>query len=193
MLLLPLQRGALHSERSRQGMTLIEVMVSILILTLCTWMLSTTLMASAHHADAKRERALAVAGATNLLEHLHALPFEKVFALYNESPEDDPQHPGAAPGAHFHIVGLEATPADQDGHVGRIQLPSPGPALLEDTEDERLGLPRDLDGDLFIDQKDHAENYMVLPLLIEVEWQGSAGRRVFRLQTILSGIGRYDQ
>ncbi|MBL6721157.1 MAG: prepilin-type N-terminal cleavage/methylation domain-containing protein, partial [Planctomycetes bacterium] len=42
--------------RARRGMTLVEVMVSVFVLTLCTWMLSTTLMASARHAENKRER-----------------------------------------------------------------------------------------------------------------------------------------
>ena len=194
MLLSSSRRSALlHRVRSNQGMTLIEVMVSVLVLTLCTWMLSTTLMASAHHADSKRERALAVNSATNLLEYLHALPFDQVFALYNESPEDDPLGPGTAPGSHFPVEGLEPLLKDADGFVGRLLLPSPGPSLREDTDNKRLGLPRDLNGDLNVDEEDHGGDYLILPLVIEVEWQGSAGRRIFNLETILSGIGRHDQ
>jgi hypothetical protein len=44
-----------------------------------------------------------------------------------------------------------------------------------------------------VDEEDHGGDYLVLPLGIEVEWQGSAGRRLFNLETILSGIGRHDQ
>jgi prepilin-type N-terminal cleavage/methylation domain-containing protein len=192
LLSLPRQR-ALHANHANQGMTLIEVMVSVFVLTLCTWMLSTTLMASAHHAETKRERALAVASAANLLEHMHAIPFEQLFARFNENPLDDPKGPQTAPGAHFAVDGLSALASDTDGFVGRVYIPAVDNDLREDTLDEMLGLPRDLNGDLFIDADDHSHDYIVLPVVIKVEWQGMSGRRTFSLETVLSGIRRHDQ
>ena len=178
----------LSSPRARRGMTLVEVMVSVFVLTLCTWMLSTTLMASARHAENKRERAWAVEAATNLVERMHGLPFEEVFARYNASTADDPDE--ACPGPHFPVEGLAPTPDDEDGFVGRVWLPGPGPELREDLDLLELGLPRDLNGDLVVDAADHADDHRLLPVMVEVCWSSGGGLRRFRVETVLSSLER---
>ncbi len=49
--------------------------------------------------------------------------------------------------------------------------------LREDYVDARMGMPRDLNGDNFIDDLDHVEDYIVLPVHIEIEWRGRFGPR----------------
>lgn len=171
-------------------MTLIEVMVSVLVLTLCSWMLSTTLMASSRHAENKRQQAYASEACFNLLEDLHALSFREVFARYNADPSDDPEGPGTSPGAHFIVLGLDARIDDEDGFVGRIHLPSAGPGLFEDGEDSSLEMPRDLNGDLLIDGRDHKGDYEVLPIAVEVEWSSAGADRRFFVETVLAHSAR---
>lgn len=174
-------------------MTLVEVMVSVLVLTLCTWMLSTTLMASSRHAENKREQAWASAACFNVVEDLHAVAFEEVFVRFNDVLEDDLPGAGSGTAGHFDVEGLQPLPGDADGHVGRIRLPSSQGLLREDTVDERLGMPRDLDGDLRVDGEDHSQDYALLPVVVEVEWQSASGRRTFFVETVLSGPRRNER
>lgn len=62
--------------------------------------------------------------------------------------------------------------------------------LREDFEDEELGLPRDLNGDNILDDLDHADDYLILPVRIRLEWQGVAGTRRFELFTMLCDVRR---
>ena len=58
--------------------------------------------------------------------------------------------------------------------------------LREDYHDPELGLPRDLNGDSIIDAEDHAEDYILLPVLIRVEWAGRFGPRTYDTHTMLA-------
>ncbi len=58
--------------------------------------------------------------------------------------------------------------------------------LREDFQNAALGMPRDLNGDSMIDAADHAEDYILLPILIRVEWQGAHGPRVMELHSMLT-------
>lgn len=64
--------------------------------------------------------------------------------------------------------------------------------LREDLQDPSLGMPRDLDGDNVIDAKNHALDYLVLPVRIELEWQSSSGVRRFSITTQLTDFRRED-
>lgn len=57
--------------------------------------------------------------------------------------------------------------------------------LLETFEDERLGMPRDLNGDSIIDDLDHSQDYIILPVRVRVEWQGNHGSRSLEICTML--------
>ena len=58
--------------------------------------------------------------------------------------------------------------------------------LREDFDNALLGLPRDLDGDNLVDFANHAKNYILLPILIRVEWQGAHGPRVYDIHSMLT-------
>lgn len=49
--------------------------------------------------------------------------------------------------------------------------------LREDTVDPNLGMPRDLNGDGVIDGLNHASDYVILPVRIEVKWSESGADR----------------
>ncbi len=74
------------------------------------------------------------------------------------------------------------------GKLGGIAGGSP-PAtweLREDYQDEELSLPRDLNGDSILDSLDHSDDYILLPILIRVKWQGRYGPRVYEVYTMLA-------
>jgi hypothetical protein len=64
--------------------------------------------------------------------------------------------------------------------------PAPSWELREDYQDEELGLPRDLNGDSILDSLDHKKDYILLPVLIRVKWQGNTGPRVYEVYTMLA-------
>jgi prepilin-type N-terminal cleavage/methylation domain-containing protein len=182
-----------QSNLRETGMTLVEVMVALVILTVSTYMLSSTIMAAVAHSEIKRERALAVEAAMNMLESMRAQPFAELHARYNSDPEDDPNGVGTAPGSGFHAVGLDPMTGDADGLVGRILLPSMTKALKEDCYLPELGMPRDLDGDMQIDKDDHALDYMILPVKVTIEWQGGSGRRSFEMSTMFTEMRKIGE
>jgi hypothetical protein len=60
--------------------------------------------------------------------------------------------------------------------------------LREDFVDANLGMPRDLNGDSIVDNKDHSEDYILLPVHIRIEWQGSNGRRWLDVYSMLTDL-----
>lgn len=182
----------LSTDPQRTGMTLVEVMVALVILTVSTFMLSSTITAAVAHSEIKRERALAVEAAMNTLEAMRAHPFSDLHALYNDDPADDPDGAGTGQGMHFVAQGLEVLDDDVDGFCGRVMLPSSTFELFENVENLDLGMPRDLDGDLQIDEDDHALDYMILPVKVLIEWRGAGGRRVFEMSTMFALMRKED-
>jgi len=160
------------------------------ILTVCGYLLSSTITATMAHAVAKREMILAAQAARNILEDMRNAKFAELYALYNDDPDDDPDGPGTAPGADFGILGLDPREGDPDGMVGRITLPASSGPLLETVEAAGLTMPRDLNGDAHVDDADHSSDYIVLPVIVTIEWDGFAGPRTLRMQTMLADLTR---
>jgi hypothetical protein len=65
--------------------------------------------------------------------------------------------------------------------------------LREDFVDERLGMPRDLNGDNIIDDKDHSEDYILLPVCVTIDWQGANGPQRCRVYTMLADYTKLDE
>lgn len=160
------------------------------ILTVCGYLLSSTITATMAHAVAKREMILAAQAARNILEDMRNEKFAELYALYNDDPNDDPDGVGTGHGGDFGILGLDALEGDADGMAGRITLPASSGALLETFEAPGLGMPRDLNGDARVDGEDHSADYIVLPVIVTIEWDGFAGPRTLRMQTMLADLTR---
>ena len=185
-----LQRRTLPIGTSRtRGMTLLEVTISIAVMTIAMAMFSSVITTTTRIGTEKRLASVASHAARSQLERLRCQPFAQVWRLYNESGADDPAGLGTGPGPHFEVPGLEPRPGDADGFVGRVVLPSAGKRLLESTLDERFGLPRDLNGDTLVDELDHALDYEILPVMVELEWNTPLGPRRLEMHTMLAGYG----
>lgn len=179
-------------KSARRGFTIIEVTISILVLTVAAYILSSTIGATLAHTVAKREQATAVEAAMNTLEALRAAPFIDVFALYDSNAANDPLGPGTAPGPTFAVPGLEpiVEPGGAVRPIGRIILPETRGQLREDADEPDLGLPRDLNGDLIVDSLDHVGDYLLLPAIVRIEWSGRHGARRFEMATQLVDLQR---
>ena len=92
------------------------------------------------------------------------------------------------PGSSFAVRGLDPTDGDADGLVGEIRFPvEPGGLeLREDLVDESLGMPQDLNGDGFVDDQDHADDYRLLPVSVTLRWKGTLRVQTFELRTLLA-------
>lgn len=174
-------------------MTLLEVMVAVLVLSVAVYILTSTVMASVHHSIAKGQRTLAVQGAMNAIERIRALPQQDVFAEYNTVTTDDPYGAGTGRGRYFDVEGLDGVRNAQGEvqPVGQILLPGRGAMLIESMNQPEFGLPRDLDGNMSIDSEDCCDSYIVLPIIVRMEWQSRTGTRSFEMATMLADLAKW--
>jgi type II secretory pathway pseudopilin PulG len=175
-----------HRAEQEGGWTFVEVMIALVVLTVGVVSFLISLTSSMQLSAAGHERDLATNAARQILEQMRTEPFSKIFSLYNEDVNDDPAGVGTAPGADFDVTGLEAKAADGDGKPGEVIFPMSGTELREDIADTLLGMPRDLNADAVIDAVDHAGDYLVLPVVIRVEWIGVAGEETLEIRTLLT-------
>ena len=178
-----------HKHSNRSGLTIVEVMIAMAILGVMFLAISRSLMGSVKLNEVTRESALAQQGMDAVLESLGGADFASTFQRYNSVASDDPAT-GPSPGPDFVVPGLQPLPEDADGRVGRIVLPEvmtpEGLELREDLDIPELGMPRDLNGDGGIDDVDHATDYKVLPVLLQLDWRGQSGHRQTVARTILA-------
>lgn len=175
-------------------MTLIEIMVSLLIITVASYILTSTIMASVAHSASKAEKNVAAEAATNMIERIRACPPQDIYALYNDFAGDDPYGPGTAPGATFDVPGLDPQ-LDARGNplpLGTILMPGVAGVLDETVANARFGLPRDLDGSMFIEAGDVADSYLLLPVTVQVNWLGRLGPRKVEIATVVVDSQRME-
>ncbi len=183
-------------RRAASGMTLVEICIAMPIVLVALAMLLETIAAGSGLREVGREEWLASSVAQDTLERMRNEELRDLFRLYNADPFDDPGGPGTAPGHRFEVEGLLPREDSPDGMTGEIVLPTRnvGTAVVpvwevrEDLVDERLGTPRDLNGDSVVDDEDHADDYILLPVQIVLQWRGNLGKREFRLHTVLSEL-----
>ena len=179
-------------------MTLIELVLVLGILAMAFGMLSSTMIANSRQRSVNRESAMAAGAARDLFEEILNEQHGEVYALYNADPNDDPGGAGSAPGNRFAIAGLSPLPETPDGLVGEVVFPALSPEageweLREDFVDDDLGMPRDLNGDSIVDDLDHADDYLILPVRIELEWQGRFGARRMSVSMMLANIRKEQE
>ena len=139
-----------------------------------------------------RQMSLATDGARQVVSDLQGVGFEEVFGRFNSTRNGNLLGDRAITAGGFAIDGLDPLPGDADGLVGQIRFPEVLPAgggvqLREDVVDPDFGSPRDLNGDGVVgDALDHAGDYRVLPVVIEVDWRGPAGPAHVEFKTVLS-------
>ncbi len=177
-------------------MTLIEVTVALVIFGVAAGMLLHVLTNSQMLRRLNREQQIAASAAQNMMEEIRNTPFRDIVRQHDRDPFNDLDGPGTAQGWSFQVDGLDAMVGSEGGVAGEIVLPliNIGTDILpvwqvrEDIGDERLGLPRDLNGDILVDSNDHSDDYSILPVVVIVRWNGYKGERTLRLFSSLTQI-----
>ena len=156
------------------GFSLVELMVGMTVLVIATGAVASTLVATNELSATSEEIGSALETISNRMEEMRATEFSDIFSTYNTAPGDDPDGNGSAPGSTFAVRGMDQWPGDAS--VGLITFPGDGSELREDFVDRELGMPRDLNGDGVIDARNHASDYIILPVRVRVRWTGRSGR-----------------
>jgi hypothetical protein len=180
------EKGA--TARRRGGFTLIETCISVGVMTIAMICYSSVVASSTRMGADTRHASIAAHAARSVLESMRCQPFADAGRLYDSDPTNDPGGPGTAPGKWFEVEGLDPVTDDPDGPVGEVILPEVERQLREDSTDETLGMPRDLDGDTLIDDLDHASDYRILPVLVRIRWKGPLGERTLDMYTMLAPV-----
>lgn len=177
--------------RRSAGFSLVEVMFALTILTISAVGVSGYFTAVPRLLDAAQRQRIVMDETLGIYEELRGEDFETIFVRYNDSTTDDPA--GAnSPGNTRTLDESSRVLGDGSAIPATITLDFPTPTgnpglLREDQVDPSLGLPRDLNGDGVIDSSNHASDYVVLPVRINVSWF-DAGQRKTRSETVvLSG------
>ena len=157
---------------------------------------SSTVLATARMREITRGNTVAIAAARTTLALLRAVAFRAVFARFNSDPSDDPGGVGTAPGSTFPVPDLELLPGVDAPVLGTIIFPvvqrgggeNPGFRLSEENQNERLGMPRDLNGDSRIDGDPREDDYRILPIQVLIAWHDRSGDREARVYSTLAGF-----
>lgn len=186
------ESGIATPQSARAGFGLLEVMVSLSVLTIALLAFSQAILMSLAASQVQREQGIARDAARQMIERMQAETFSEVFARYNATAADDPGA-GNLFAAAFAVTGLQAQANDADGLVGEIWFPTgaaPGGVgvLREDLPDARFGTPRDLNADGVVDGLDHSGDYRLLPVAIRLQWRGRAGNSSLEFRTYLADI-----
>jgi len=172
-------------------MSILEVLIAFTVLMGGLLGFARALVSTMGASTTSHEATLGREAARRMLEDLRSQAFAEVFVRFNDDPQDDPGGVGTAPGKNFAVDGLTAWSGDPDGLAGEILFPvnvaTPG-VLREDVNLPRLGMPRDLTGEGVIDAADHSGDYLLLPVVVRVEWRSAAGRGRVELRTMLGDL-----
>jgi prepilin-type N-terminal cleavage/methylation domain-containing protein len=171
-------RGS-RSRPTQAGFSLIEAMVVAAILAIGALSLSAVQVQSMSLTRSSRETSAARQAARLAFERIHEVPVAYAFASFNDDKSDDPGGVGTAPGASF-TIDTDAGPMNC-----RIDFPTVSGTVREDVVLPRFGMPRDLNGDGAIDSRDHAKDYLVLPVRVRITWSGAKGAREFDVHAML--------
>ena len=147
-----------------------------------------TITSTATLARSNEETTRAYQAAREAVEQLMSANASVLFALYNDTPLDDPPPPGGLPAKNFDVFGLDPVEGDPDGLVGSVLVPvdAGNPLQLrENRRDESFGLPRDLNADGVMDNNDHSGDYVLLPMRVRLDWQGISGERHLELDLLV--------
>jgi len=164
------------------GLGLVEILIASTVLVIALLALLSVAGNSIRLDAVNRETALASDAVRMKLEMIRSVPLMHTFARFNETGTDDPLGPDTAEGSRFEVT-LEAHGLGLDGEIF-FPISDTG-ELREDVVIPEMGMPCDLNGDGLIDDVDHRDDYLILPVLVRLQWQGTSGAREVSLAGVL--------
>lgn len=182
-------RTSFHPRGSgpRAGFGLVDICVALFVLSASLGVLVGAVFSGIRLARTDEETAKASQALRMTLARIGSLPARDAFAVLNAEDADDL---AGQTSAAYLALGEELM-TDRDGNPVTIQVTFPvdeaNPGVVrEDLELPALGMPRDLDGDGEIDSNDHADDLVILPVLLRLDWEGASGPQSVQMATILS-------
>ena len=179
-----------RAHRARRGITLIEVMLAVSVMSIALTSFIVGILSSSVATETSHEATIAQEAVRRMVETLQAADFTEVYALFNANGADDPDGAGTAPGNGFVVDGLQVLSGDADGLAGEIRFPTADKGgvlvLREDLVSTVFGTPRDLSGDGVVDDEDHSGDYQLLPVWVRVQWTGKSGPGKYETRTQLA-------
>ena len=161
--------------RSRDGFTVVEMAVTLSVLMIALYALTSTVWRLHGLCDANQERRVAENALRSITEEVHSL---------SAAAQTDPMRwartlsqafaPGGRPGERFDVPELTRLRGSQS--VGTIRVVTDETITDEDIGFD-LGLPRDLDGDGQVSNTDVSGGATLLPVVVTLRWKGAAGQR----------------
>jgi prepilin-type N-terminal cleavage/methylation domain-containing protein len=187
-------------QESRQGgFTLLEVTVSMAVLSVAFLALAQGLERTSRVRSTEREAVVAFQVAEHVMAEVEGTPFDQLWRRYNDDPSDDPASGAAAPGSVRALDDLTVAGEElsiplgllEEGTVTvRLPMTGSGPTavLSELAQDEPLGCPRDLNGDGLLSPGSRAADHVLLPVEVVVQWGRSNPRQRVSLRTVRANL-----
>jgi type II secretory pathway component PulJ len=181
--------GTGKTASGNAGFTLLELMLTGTLLAIAACGMAAVMVNSMVLTKANKENATAREAARQILEQIEDIPAREVFAVFGGGPM-----PAEEETATQEETATETLPPPPSSEIlesgnltARIVFPTGGTkgVLREDIKDPSLGMPRDLNGDGVIDSENHATDYRILPVKVEVTWNGVNGESTYEMCTVL--------
>lgn len=130
--------------------------------------------------------ALASQALRGLCEEMQAMPIDEVLDSYVMNGDED-ERTRADKLARLTMDDRSLGDRSGEEPVARARFPldADGRTLREDLDLPEFGLPRDLDGDGAIDGGDKRGSFRILPVVLELDWEGPSGPQHLQLSTVL--------
>lgn len=155
----------------RQGLTLIEVVIALVIVAVGLMGIMSALLSVSTLVNSNHDQLVAINIARQKLAEIQNATFQTTFAQYG---------PNSETGGNFTISQLE-------NGSGKIIFPVNSSGKLDETViNENLGMPQDLNGNGNKIDTDVSATYTILPIRIHLQWTSSTGARELDLNTMLT-------
>ena len=176
---------------SRAGFSLVDVCVSMALLAISLGVLIASAFSAMKLDQVNASTALANQALRRMCEEMQAMPVDEVIDAYwtPEDEQEDQRDDDLVQKTLARLTVRDELLADVKGTLpvarARFPLGDDGRTLREDLDRPELGLPRDLNGDGTIDSDDHRADFRILPVVLQLDWNGPSGPQSLRLTTLL--------
>ena len=171
--------------RPRAGFTLLEVMLACLLMGTAVLALMALIPETVMLTETTEEGNLAMQASLQVSEAVRQYAdqnFAYVWRVYNSAPADDPNGAGTAPVLPFLAPGNTFTvglaPNQLENAAGSTAVGTVTfftDETLNTTASNKVGLPKDLDGDNAVTNTDVSATYTLLPFEVAVDWKDRRG------------------
>ena len=165
-LLITMRRAPSGSDRGaalrRDGFSLVELSVAISIVSVSLLGLGAVFISSQRSYETGLEEAIITHAFRRTIEQIRGEAFSEAAILYD--------------GYQFQVPEIDG--------IGTVKI-----VVDETAQVPELGLPRDLDGDGAIGNRDVIGSYNLLPIIVQISWLSTQGDRTRQIFTYLSDEG----